>query len=176
MNDDEAIALIADGSLYGLEHLYNNTYKQVYVFILSITKCRQVAEDLLQDTYIRILQNAKSYQQGTNARTWVMTIAKNLTYDYFRKTKRLVPLDNTQIQNDLENVNDISTRLVDHMTLEAALKRLSDIDAQIAILYAVCGYKHREIALILSIPEGTIRRRYMNAIRQLAKEMGGNIR
>lgn len=173
MDEDDLMALIAEGNINAFEQLYKDTYKKVFVFILSMTKCRHTAEDLLHDTYMRVFEKAKSYQIGTSVSTWIMTIARNITYDYFRRTKNIIPIDESFTENSTAISYDSSISMLENIDLENALKKLSILNAQIAVLYAVCGYKHREIAAILSIPEGTIRRRYKEAMRQLAIEMGG---
>jgi RNA polymerase sigma factor (sigma-70 family) len=173
MSDDQVIALIANGSMVAFEQLYSCTYKNVYAFILSIVKCRQTAEDLMHDTYMRIFGKASSYQSGTSLGTWIMTIAKNITYDYLRKMKPLLAFDECQLENTIIHRNGIDENVIKHVELEKAFEGLPVLDSKIAVLYAVCGYKHREIAQILSIPEGTVRRRYRGAIKQLAEAMGG---
>ncbi len=180
MDEDDIMLLIAEGNINALDQLYKGTYKKVFVFILSMTKCRHTAEDLMHDTYMRVFEKAKSYQIGTNASTWIMTIARNITYDYFRRTRKIIPIDESFTENsaaisydDSISIYDGSISIVENIDLENALKKLSILNAQIAVLYAVCGYKHREIAIILSMPEGTIRRRYKEAIRQLEIELGG---
>ena len=173
MDEDEIIALIARGSINAFEQLYKDTYKKVFVFILSMTKCRYTAEDLMHDTYMRVFEKAKGYQIGTNASTWIMTIARNITYDYFRRTKIIISIDESFTEDNAAISHDDSINITENIDLENALKKLSMLNAQIVVLYAVCGYKHREIAEILSMPEGTIRRRYKEAIRLLAVEMGG---
>lgn len=173
MGEDDIMALIAGGNINAFEQLYKDTYKKVFVFILSMTKCRHTAEDLMHDTYMRVFEKASNYQIGTNVSTWIMTIARNITYDYFRRTKNIIPIDENFTENSTTSSYDGSISMLENIDLENALKKLSRLNAQIAVLYAVFGYKHREIAAILSIPEGTIRRRYKDAIRQLAVEMGG---
>lgn len=173
MDEDDIMALIAGGNINAFEQLYKDTYKKVFAFILSMTKCRHTAEDLMHDTYMRIFEKASSYEIGTNVSTWIMTIARNITYDYFRRNKNIIPIDESFTENSAAISYDDSISTLENIDLENALKKLSRLNAQIAVLYAVCGYKHREISEILSIPEGTIRRRYKEAIRQLAIELGG---
>ena len=180
MSEDAIMALISEGNINAFQQFYKDTYKKVFVFILSMTKCRHTAEDLMHDTYMRVFEKARSYQIGTNASTWIMTIARNITYDYFRRTKNTILLDENFSENsasisydDPISIYDDSISIIENIDLEEALKKLSVINAQIVVLYAVCGYKHREIATILSMPEGTIRRRYKEAISALKNELGG---
>lgn len=173
MSDDEMIALIVDGNIDAFEQFYHTTYHKVYSFILSMVKCRHTAEDLMHDTYMRVFEKAASYQNGTSVKTWIMTVAKNITYDYFRKCKNTVPFDENLLGYNHAHHYDSYENAMNHIEIEKALAKLSSLDAQIAVLYAVCGYKHREIAQILSVPDGTVRRRYRGAIKQLAEAMGG---
>lgn len=102
-----------------------------------------------------------------------MTIAKNITFDYFRKAKNIIPFDESPLKDSQANQFDIYDDAVNYLDIEKSLLKLSETNSQIAILRAVCGYKHREIAQILSMPEGTVRRRYREAIKHLADAMGG---
>lgn len=180
MNEEDMMVLIKEGNINAFEQLYKDTYKKVYVFIFSMTKCRHTAEDLMHDTYMRVFEKAGSYQVGTSISTWIMTIAKNITFDYFRKTKKVISIDGSFTEDvassnydDKVNIDNNSINIIENIDLENALKKLSIFNAQIVVLHAVCGYKHREIAEILSKPEGTIRRRYKEAIKQLEIELGG---
>jgi RNA polymerase sigma-70 factor (ECF subfamily) len=175
MGEEEIMQLIANGKMSALEQLYYSSYEKVYAFIFSMVKCRHTTEDLMHDTYMRIFAKAGSYQYGTNVNTWVITIAKNITYDYFRKMKNILPFDENPLEDGQTSQIDTYDNAIDHFDIEKALLKLSETDAQIAVLYAVCGYKHREIAQILSIPEGTVRRRYREAIKQLANALGGAV-
>ncbi|NJD03639.1 MAG: RNA polymerase sigma factor [Ruminiclostridium sp.] len=175
MSDDQIISSITDGNIAAFEQLYNCTYKNVYAFIFSMVKCRHTTEDLMHDTYMRIFEKASTYQIGTSLQTWIMTLAKNITYDYFRKVKPFVPFEDNGGENITFYLPGSCENVIEHIELEKALEKLSELDSQIAVLYAVCGYKHKEIAQILSIPEGTIRRRYRGAIKQLANAMRGAV-
>lgn len=103
----------------------------------------------------------------------IVKIAKNITIDYFRKTNRIVLVNDKTIENNANYNENPYDNLFKRCEIENALISLSVKDAQIVVLYAVCGFLHREIAEILSTPEGTVRRRYRAAIKQLAKEIGG---
>lgn len=173
MITEETMALIAEGSISALERLYRETYRQVFLYILSMTKDRHTAEDLMHDTYMRIFEKADRYQKGTSVETWMMTIARNIAYDHFRSRKKIIPLEECIAGDDSTYARDDSVRVLENIALETAIRELPDLNAEITVLYGICGYKHREIADILLIPEGTVRRRYRDAIRQLRNIMEG---
>lgn len=168
MVDNETMALIAKGNIGAFEQLYRGTYRQVFAYIAAITNDRYIAQDLLHDTYVRIYEKASYVRGRTNVRGWMMTIARNIAIDYLRAEKKTVSLDvSSTTDGNPEYRYHSSTDPIESLTLEAALRKLSDLNTEIIVLYGICGFKHREISQILGIPEGTIRRRYGEAREEL---------
>ncbi len=146
---------------------YQDTYKGVFSFIYSYVKNWHTAEDLLQETYIKIKLNAGKYKIGSNAVAWVLEIAKNTCKDYIRKES----LRKTEELNEnvLESkTTDITKKLYYHDLLNKSLK---DGDRQIVLLHLIFGYKNREIAKILGIPIGTVLWKYNKLIKQLKNKI-----
>ena len=75
--DDKLIKDIAKGSMEALHTLYEKINKSVYAFALSITKNPHDAEDVLQETFLKIYQKAKDYTSYDKPMAWIFTIAKN---------------------------------------------------------------------------------------------------
>ena len=101
---EELFIQIAEGDMQALETMYYQTYKAVYGFILSILKNQYDAEDILQETYIKIKTGAHLYKPQGKPLAWIFTIARNLSYMKIRKDK------NTQTSpyEELENMLDFS--------------------------------------------------------------------
>lgn len=145
---------------------YERTYKGVFSFIYSYVKNWHTAEDLLQETYIKVKRNAQMYRTNSNVVAWVLQIAKNLCLDYLKKygDKQVCELNN----NISENKKDVINTLYVHDLLN---KHLKLEDRQIVILHVLYGYKNREIAKILNIPVGTVLWRYNKAIKELKEKI-----
>ena len=82
---DNLMLHIARGDEVAFEELYNQTKSGLYSFILSICKNHHLAEDVMQNTYIRIRLSANMYKAGSNTLAWIYTIAKNLTLNELNK-------------------------------------------------------------------------------------------
>jgi RNA polymerase sigma-70 factor (ECF subfamily) len=88
-----------------MQELINRHKDRVYTYILLIVKNPDVADDLFQDTFIKVIQSLKKRKYKDEGRfvSWVMRIAHNLTIDYFRKNKNQNTYSNDQGEFDMFN-------------------------------------------------------------------------
>lgn len=159
---------IALGNKDCLKELYDITKSSVYGFALSILKNIHEAEDILHDVYIKIYDNASTYQENGKPMAWILTITKNLSLMKLRKKKHSVDIDEIiEIIPSKCNMNNAETRLL----LSAVFKIISDEERNILTLHAVSGYKHREISKLLDIPLSTVLSKYNRTIKKIRKYM-----
>jgi RNA polymerase sigma-70 factor (ECF subfamily) len=156
--------------------IYEETKKGVYSIIIAIVKSKHITEDLMQDTYIKMLEKLDTYQRGRNFSAWLFQIAKNLAYDYVRKESRVSTFD-PQEQNLLfDKVPDFEPTVI-KPSLEQMLQPLDDVERQIMLLKAVNDSTFKEIAQTLSKPLGTVLWLYQRALKKMKKHLeGGNSR
>ena len=83
MNQEELLRQVAFGDREAFHQLYLETNRSVYSFILSILKNPQDAEEVLQETYLKIWTSARSYKPQGKPLAWMFTIARNLCYMKF---------------------------------------------------------------------------------------------
>lgn len=170
MGDEKLLLQTAEGNRTAFEKLYRNTYRKVYSYILSLMKNPTEADEILQETYMKIWTSAKSYQPQGKPLAWMFTIARNFCYMAFRARKR---------ESDL-NLEELSEgELVDHCTqledaadrdaLNAALNILGEDERKIVLLHAASGMKHREIADAMELPLSTVLSKYNRAMKKLQK-------
>lgn len=145
--------------------LYELTSRQVFSYLLSIVNDYHTAQDLTQDTFVKIRQSVGSYQ-SKNAFAWIMQIAKNTAYSERRKSKRCVPTD---FDAESGKYGSYTVEKDEIPVLEIVRTRLDDVDSKIILMHVSAGYKHREIADELKIPLGTVLWRYNKAIKKLQK-------
>lgn len=167
---EEVFAKISNGDNQAFAYLYTNTYQAVYGFLLSILNNREEAEDILQETYIKIRENAFRYQNKEKPMAWIFTIARNLAYMKLRKRKKISFL----AIEDLEGVIGFSDvkNAEERIVLEAAFRVLNMEERQIVVLHAVSGLKHKEISQIVKKPLSTVLSKYNRAIKKLEKAVG----
>lgn len=95
--DSTLVVNYINGSENALETLITRHKQKVYSFIFSKVYDRDVAEDIFQDTFIKVIRTLKrnAYNEEGKFLPWVMRIAHNLVIDYFRKNNRMPKFDNS---------------------------------------------------------------------------------
>lgn len=172
MDIDEYLKAVAEGDITALEVLYQEMNKAIYALSFAIVRDKQIAEDVLQETFLRIYDNASKYKPGTNAKAWILSIARNLTYDALRMQKHTV--SDADLEEDASNDN-AEIVIIDKIMLENALLELSGIERQIVILHVIGGLKHHEVAEIVGVLPDNVRQKYRQALKKLMKKLGGRI-
>lgn len=161
--DDELILKIAQGDQDAFHKLYEETSSLVFGYALSILKDKHNAEDVMQDTYIKVYSNASSYTSKGKPMAWILTITRNLALMKFRQ-KQHDNIDDDQYQSvyDMPHIHSENKMLVDHL-----LNKLSEEEREIVMLHAMSELKHREIAQLMSLPLSTVLSKYNRAIAKL---------
>ena len=119
----------------------------------------QDAEEILQETMIRYMRHAPSFESNDHKKAWLLRVTANLSKNRIRYNR----LRNTdELKNDL-----ISSDREDLSFVWDAVKMLPEIYSEVVHLYYQEGYKTAVIADILSVPESTVRVRLKRARKQL---------
>lgn len=165
MDYGKLISDTSNGDLASLEKLYNDLKTTVFAIALSILRDKALAEDVLQDTFVRVKLFSKTYRQGTNGRAWILRIARNLAISAVRK-KRFETYDES-LESMESPHNYFDQKSIDSILLKKALSVLDDKERQILLLHAIKDLRHREIADILDVPLGTVLWKYRKAISKM---------
>lgn len=158
---------IARGHTDAIGEIYELTKSAVYGYVLSILKNAQDAEDILQETYVKVCLNAESYHAQGKPLAWIFTIARNLALMKLRGQTRITDIPDFEWEQIAAGNPEF--RSEDRIVLSAALSKISEEESKIVILHAVGGMKHREIAEWLSMPLATVLSKYHRAIKKLQK-------
>lgn len=163
---------------HSMKLLYDMFYSHVYKTAFFITKDPQLAEDVLQETFIKVFRNLNKLEDGAKMKTWITTIASRTAIDFIRKKKR-------GNEFEIENVNDIKVNFNElAFTVEEEVERsfLSEmIREEIANLppdyrTVLCmkyieDLKDQEIANHLQLKVTTVKTRIHRAKKLLKKEL-----
>lgn len=170
MNTEELSTLlktVRSGDMTAFEKIYKELKTPVYTIIVRITGDENMAEDLLQEVFIKLFRFPPT--QGIhNPRAYIFKIARNLAIDDMRKQKPLVPLDEIE-----DTVQDSEWDFDTKSDIEAAMKQLTPLERQIVTLRINGGLKFREIADIVEKPSGTVLWRYQTAVSKLRSCLSG---
>ncbi len=161
------IKRVAEGDNKALEELFLLYGKKVFRLALAILNDRFLSEDVVQETFLRVQQNAKSYQFRNSEREWIMTIAHNIAIDILRKRKKEI------VQEEI-SYSEIPDAVIDgdnDIGFLQLIEPLNELDKQIVSLHLISELKHREIAHILNMSVSAVKKRYERAIKRIANEM-----
>lgn len=160
---EKLVARCAAGDAAALETLYQNTAAQLFAVLKRILLRADLAEEALQDVYVSIWRNAKTYRASKGAVfTWMTSIARYRAIDIKRNRSREVsfadPVD--YVREDL----DVAADLANVAALDADVERLKRCLGELGLMQrnAVClaymnGLTHDEVATALGSPLGTVK-------------------
>jgi len=144
--------------------IFEQYFDRIYYKVLSIVKNPEDAEDIAQEVFMSVYRNLSKFREESNIYTWIYKIAINKTYDFFRKKK--VELD---LNEDILSLED-GTSAETSVLLEEKLKKISKQEREIVLMKDIYGYKLKEIAEMKNMNISTVKSVYYKAI----KDMGGN--
>ncbi len=169
MNLDEQMERLKNGDKSALEGIYGETRRAVYYTALSVVKERMLAEDVMQSCYLAVMQSASQYRAGTNARAWIVKIARNLALNLAKKRGRELSVDERESPHLFGSGGAEEYGYL----IDCARRNLPGEEFNILMLAAVEGYKRREIARILEMPLPTVTWKYHRAVKKLREILDG---
>jgi RNA polymerase sigma-70 factor (ECF subfamily) len=182
-NDEALMLRYQKGEVRAFEVLLERHRKPVFNFLYRHLGDSTLAEDLLQEVFLRVIRGAKGFAQQAKFTTWLYTIARNLCVDNsrrakFRRTYSLdAPLDSSEGDGGttmLDRVGDcgelperraVNQELQGKMT--AAIAALSDDQREVFLMREYLDLPFREIAEIVGCPENTVKSRMRYALEKL---------
>ncbi len=169
--DEGLIMRVGENDMDALRIIYDATNSELYGYALSIVKNTHDAQDVLQETYLKLRASAHLYKPHGKPMAWLCTITKNLCLMKLRENGRAVSIDAFEqpadTMEDFSFSDAVSTE--DKLVLEAAMSILTDEERQIVMLHAVTGLKHREICGLVDLPLATVLSKYNRSLKKLKK-------
>lgn len=175
LSDEALIQAIAAGDVWAMEPLYQRYNRILYSLAYRMVADHQVAEDLLQDTFLSVWRRATSYSSQSGAvRSWLISIAHHRTIDYLRGVRRRSVLkEMTWEEAELDDrtafpdVWDEAWRSVQSSQVRAALMSIPTEQRMVIELAYFQGWTHTEIAQGCEIPLGTVKARMRLGLQHL---------
>ncbi len=158
----------------------------LYGSALRLTRNRDAADDLIQETFLKAWRAFATFQRGTNARAWLYRILMNTYIDSYRKAGRepdVVDADDLEDQYLYSRAHDSEEMRRQGNPEEIVLERVMDADVETAladlpenfraavILADLEGFSYKETAQILGVPIGTVMSRLFRGRRLLQKAL-----
>ena len=168
------------------DELYERYKSSVYSLACYLTRNQREAEDLFQETWLRVVQHLPHKSVDVkNCKTWIMTIETNLYRDWLRK-KKVRRLFSTQKSEAVEREDNVlqrsfwgseddgakdSNRLDVRMAVSKAIDRLPKKQRIVFMLKEIEGFKYSEIGEVLRMPAGTVKSLMHRAVKGLRREL-----
>ncbi|RLD14502.1 RNA polymerase subunit sigma-24 [candidate division KSB1 bacterium] len=178
--DEELIARFQQGDNYAFDLLVKRYKEPLLNFVYRFVGEREEAEDIVQETFLRLFKNKHYYREIAKFSTWIYTIAGNLAKTELRRRKRrkLLSISNFMssdkdydIPDEDSNPEREANTVITDKIIQKAIDKLSPKFKQVILLRDVQGFSYEEIAEIVGIPLGTVKSRVNRARLKLQEDL-----
>lgn len=168
--DNTLMEKVRSGDLDKLGLLFTRYKKPLYGFFYGMNKDQELCEDLVQNTFFRILKYRHLFRGEGDFKTWMFHIARNVSHDHFRKNKMKMKesVENWQERLGHEENRSAEMQLAEeHQMLSMALERLPEEKREVLLLSKYQEKKYKEIGEILGCSEGAVKVKVFRALQEL---------
>lgn len=173
-SDEFLMEKLREGDRSMLEPLIRRYERPLFAYACKILKDRDRAQDVFQETFIRVFRRRSTYRTGARFRPWLYQICLNLCRDLLRKQTRQ---SETELKDELPlpdlrpGPEERSEKTAVAARVREAVTALPEKQRQVVILAQYQGLSYPEISEILKVPVGTIKSRMFHAVKKLAQEL-----
>ena len=180
LNDAQLVSIYLNGNESGFEQLLNRHKSKIYTTIYLIVKDSYIAEDLMQETFIKAIKKLKSgsYNEEGKFLPWIVRIAHNLAIDYFRREKRyptIVMEDGSNLFNSLDFSEDstesVQIKTETHEVLKTMIDKLPETQKEVLLMRHYSEMSFQEIAEATGVSINTALGRMRYALINLRKQL-----
>ncbi len=165
--DKEILTICKKNKNKGLKLIYDKYSAILLGVCIRYVKRQEEAEDVLQNAFVKIFLNIDKLKDDTYLFYWLRKIVVNESINEYRKKKKMVLLsfdDSIKLDNHFSEDLDYDAKKI-----VKAINCLADGAREVFNLYAIEGYKHKEVAEILGIDESTSKSQYSRARTKIIK-------
>ncbi len=173
MTDDNAMMLeVKAGNLDYLTILFNNYHIKLFNYFIRMGNTKAASEDLVQETFIRVLNYRASYRGEHQFVSWLYRVAKNTAIDFYRKhpAQNQTAEFQEEIHSDAGTLTDELSSKQQQDNFQLALQRLSGEHREIIVLSRFQQLKYDEIAELMECNLNTLKTRVRAALKALKEE------
>ncbi len=178
-DDQTLVKQFVEGDSTSFETLLNKYKDRVFTYIIMIVKDDDLANDIFQDTFIKVMTSLrkKKYEDRGSLISWIIRISHNLIIDHYRKEKRLPTISNDENEYDLFNDRCLSDRNIEDVIIQNQIQKdvrnlidtLPFEQKQVVLLRLFGDLSFKEIAEITNVSINTALGRMRYALINLRK-------
>lgn len=153
-----------------LEKIYRLYFTDVYFFILSLSKNKDIAEEITSETFFKLLKSYHSIEKEESIKSFLLTMAKHTYFDYLKKKKRIVSdIDEVKLEDPTENPEELQLKNETIFQMQEAISTLNEDDQKIVKMRIYAEWSFREIAQYFSKTENWACVKFHRAKQKLKK-------
>ena len=174
--DEELMLAVQNGSMTAFEIIYDRFHQRLFHFILRFVRQRALAEDLLQETFLRLLKGRNKYRKGYHFSTYLFTIGRNLCLDAL-KTWESRHILAGQEDNMMKAADPSQSpgRMLEKAQmvgmLESEIQKLPQDQREVLLLSKYSGLSFKEIALIVESTSAAVKQKVYRAMLTLKQRL-----
>ena len=169
MTDELIMESVKNGNLQQASVLFERYNKRIFNFLARMTMDREVAEDLTQNVFLRMIKYKSSYKEGNRFQSWIYQVARNVFSDHYQSVKNK--------KADFVDVEKMSDQMADHdeserldeqeRLLQRSMSMLNEEQRELLVLTRFQHMKYEEVAVIMNTTVANIKVKVHRAIGKL---------
>jgi RNA polymerase sigma factor (sigma-70 family) len=169
MTDEAIMEAVKGGDLQQASMLFDRYNKRIFNFLARMTMNRDVAEDLTQNVFLRMIKYRNSYREGHKFHSWIYQVARNVFSDHYQmnKNKRA---DFVEVEKVGDQIQDLDESLIQderERVLHQSLTLLNEEQRELLLLTRFQHMKYEEVAVMMDTTVANIKVKVHRAIQKL---------
>jgi RNA polymerase sigma factor (sigma-70 family) len=167
--DEQIMEAVKNGDLQQASILFDRYHKRIFNFLAKMTMDRDVAEDLTQNVFLRMIKYRGSYREGNKFMPWVYQLARNIFSDHYQSSKNKYTgfLDVEKMTEVMADSDDSNVQEEREELLHRSLARLDEEQRELLVLTRFQHLKYEEVATMLDTSVANIKVKVHRAIGKL---------
>ncbi|WP_346885825.1 sigma-70 family RNA polymerase sigma factor [Clostridium sp. UBA4395] len=153
------------------EDIYINYFKDIFLYIYSLSGDRHIAEDITAETFMKAIKSIERFKGNCDIRVWLCQIAKNCYFSFLRKKKKTVHLDELSEQKDNFNFEQIISSTEESMEIHEILHNLDEPYKEVFSLRVFGELSFKQIACLFGKSDNWACVTYHRAINKIKERM-----
>lgn len=177
LSDEHLMTAIYNGNTVAFNELYQRYSKRLlYYFYRMLGNSREKSQDFLQDIFVKIIEKPEMFDTDRKFSTWIFSVAHNMCKNEYRRQA----VRNTAVfKSDFEegsglNEPDVNESIITAQQIYESMECLGENEKTAFLLYYREDFSLQEIAIVLSMPEGTVKSKLFYARKKLIDKLGLN--
>lgn len=169
MTDELIMEAVKRGELQQATLLFERYHKRIFNFLARMTMDRELAEDLTQNVFLRIIKYRTSYREGNKFQSWIYQVARNVFSDHYQAHKNRFSdfVDVEKISDHMADLEENEAQDEKEKLLHRSMAKLSEEQRELLVLTRFQQMKYEDVAAIMDTTVANIKVKVHRAILKL---------